>query len=383
MKNHLSAVFGKTLRNKGARAILPALLLSFLLGSVNPGQAQALAIWGFNGNNNGTAGAYNSLYPAVFSPAVTGPAYNPSVFYGEGVWPAGGLDPAWYFEFGVAPLSGNSLNISSLAITMRRSSTGSAGGGPNNWVLRSNSDGYTSDLASGTLTTGAVTYNVSPGPSFLSLLTGRRFRIYGYNASLSSGALSRLVMENIQINGIGTILPARILNFGAMLRGKETRINYRVATDEAGVSSVIERSVNGTDYKEIDRSSPSFNAEDYRREYADAVAPLAGQIVYYRLKLVYRSGQQVYSSVAAVDLTQVQPVNLTLIRQGNTLLVRPAISGATQVAVYTTGGQLLRQARSNGNNSLLSVELPGQLHGLLLVQVSNGRETENGKLFIP
>lgn len=382
MKNHHPATQAFTKRGKRVRLLFQAILASLLLAVSNPVQAQALAVWGFNGNNNGTAGTYNSLYPAVFSPAVTGPAYNSTVFFGEGVWPSGGLDLAWYFEFGLAPLSGNSLNITSLAITMRRSSTGSSGGGPNNWTLRSSIDGYTADLASGSLTTSAITYNVNTGSTFLGLVAGQRFRIYGYNASLSSGALSRLVMENLQVNGIGFILPARILNFGTMLRGKDIRINYRVSNDETGTAFAVERSLDGTSYKEINRYVPAGQDDEFTQEVTDASGPLSGRVVYYRLKMEYPSGQKVYSSVSAVDLSQVQVQSMAITQQGSTLLVRTTVSGTRDLYLYNSAGQLLRHLQQSPDNALLSLAVDGVQPGIYIVRVQNARVAESATVYL-
>ncbi|RYY59854.1 MAG: T9SS type A sorting domain-containing protein [Chitinophagaceae bacterium] len=358
-----------------------AFLTGFFIISSISAHSQVLGLWNFNGNSNGVAGIYNSLMPAVFSPALT-PDYNGTVFFGEGHWPAGALSLGHYFEFGLSPLIGNSLNISSMAITMRRSSTGSSGAGPNNWTLRSSVDGYTSDIASGTLGTGPVTYNVTPGSSFLSMLLGVRFRIYGYNSTISSGGLSRLVMENLQVNGVGIVLPAHILSFGTFFRTKNIQVKYTIANNEPGTAFTIERSLNGTDYKTVSTYRPLANEEEFNYSYEDAVAPIAGQIVYYRLRLDFRSGQKIYSSVSAVDLTGVTPARLTMIQQGNTLVVRPTIGGQATLEVYTSAGQLLRTATATLGNQVISVDLPEHRTGVYVVRVSNGRTTENSTVFI-
>ncbi|MET0637448.1 MAG: T9SS type A sorting domain-containing protein [Chitinophagaceae bacterium] len=382
MKNQLTQQNqdSKVLSSRYLQLLATPIILLFL--TTSPVRSQILAQWGFNGNNTGIAGPLTSLMPAVFSPSVTSTAYNSTVFYGEGGWPAAGLSPAHYFEFGLAPLVGNSLNIATIALTIRRSSTGTSGSGPTQFAIRSSIDGYTSDILTGNLTPSATTFTFSPGSSFISLLLGVRFRVYGYQAVISSGGLSRLVMENLQVNGIGTILPARIVQFGAVLRNRNVQVKYEITNNEPGTIFAIERSVNGTDYKTIDLYSGRNDQDQFVYSFDDAVQSIAGQLLYYRLRITFPSGQKIYSNVSSVDLTTVLPERLTTIQQGSTLIVRPTLHGSGELRIFNTNGQILHVAKAIAGNSLISVDLPQHPAGVYFIQVTNGKLLESTSVFL-
>src|SRR5450432_3701365 len=98
-----------------------------------------IAGWDFNGVLTGT-GSANSIAgnASLGSTIAAGGAFNGGTeYYGEGNWPAAGIDLNAYLEFSITPTAGHSITISSLSMQIRRSTTGSAGGGPNTWSLRS------------------------------------------------------------------------------------------------------------------------------------------------------------------------------------------------------------------------------------------------------
>lgn len=370
--------------NPGARNALTrrlrqmAMLMIIMLSLQQTLQSQSLAQWNFNGNNTGVAGLYNLLTPADFSPAITSTAYNSSVFYGEGGWPVGGLNTAAYFEFGLAPLSGHTLNIAGISMSIRRSSTGTpSGSGPTRWSLRSSMDGYTTDLSSGVLTPAAVTFNVSPGSSFVSLLLGVRFRIYGYQTTISSGGQSRLVMEGLGITGIGSILPARILNFSALLANNQVKLNYGIANNEAGNKYSIERSYNGTDFFVLEEYRN--DAEQFGHEYTD-LSSRPGNTTYYRLKIVTVSGSVIYSSVSIITNRTSPAVSVR--QQGTSLAVSTSLTGKLNVTVLTSSGQVFVQTALTNTGSAMQITLPAYTRGIYHLSITNGEAKQSASVYL-
>ncbi len=83
-----------------------------------------------------------------------------------------------YFQFSLTPEPGYTLSLTNLSFGSR-----STGTGPRAFCLRSNFDGYGSDLATGTLSVNSEWSLMCAVPTFLSSIAGEAvtFRIYGYN----------------------------------------------------------------------------------------------------------------------------------------------------------------------------------------------------------
>ena len=154
-----------------------------------------IATWSFNDVLTGVGSATSLPGNASLGTAIGLGSFNGgTVYYGEGGWPSGSLDPNAYLEFSITPTAGHTITVSTLVMQIRRSTTGSSGAGPNNWSLRSNLDGYTADLSGGTLTLNSTpATTVSLGAQFMNMSSKVIFRLYGYNATISSGGLNRFV----------------------------------------------------------------------------------------------------------------------------------------------------------------------------------------------
>ncbi len=221
--------------------IFPAILSSLFL------QAQ-VADWSFNNVLTGTGSANSTAGNASLGSTIaSGGAFNGgTVYYGEGPWPTGGsIDPNAYLEFSITPTASHTLTVSSLAMQIRRSTTGTSGAGPNSWSLRSNLDGFTTDISSGVLTPNSIPATVvTLGISFMNLSSKVIFRLYGFNATVSSGGLDRFVYDDIQANG-SIILPLVFDYFKVSGENQSAKISWKLSGDGNLSSMNIERASNG------------------------------------------------------------------------------------------------------------------------------------------
>ena len=104
-----------------------------------------------------------------------------------------------YFEFTVVPSSGNAISLSGISFASRGTSTG-----PLAYAIRSSLDGFSTNLATGTLSnasvwnlynTAALTVNVNVGISVT-------FRIYGYNGTgTASSNVANWRLDDIVFTG--------------------------------------------------------------------------------------------------------------------------------------------------------------------------------------
>jgi hypothetical protein len=351
--------------------------------------SQAIGNWNFNGSTLGTGGTYNTVSIADFSAAIPTKAYNGStVYFGEGGWPSGAQDPSAYLEFTITPNTGYHIDLSSVVLTMRRSTTGTAAGsGPTSWSLRSSVDGYTSNLGSNSLTTSVQNFTITLGSSFLMKTTAVTFRLYGYNAIVTTGGLNRLVMDNVSINGIGAVLPLTFTGLQALRNNDKTiSLKWQMSNVQEGNVFNVERSQNGTDFTTINSFTQTENQLTGSYQYHDNQAPGNAPAIYYRIKINEPSGWTYFSWLVKVNNNTAKQLlinyaNLT----GQSLVTSLQIpeKGSYTISVVTMNGAVLQQQSLalDAGVHVNTTPLQSLAHGTYVVRLV-GKEGLSSKKFV-
>src|SRR5450631_4264048 len=294
--------------------LIPAVLWGTILNA-------QVATWSFDNTLSGTGSASSVAGNASLGSTIAGGgAFNGgTVYYGEGNWPMGGIDLNAYLEFSITPNTGNTVTISSLAMQIRRSTTGSSGAGPNTWSLRSSLDAYTTDIASGVLTTNSSPATVATlGVAFMNMPSKITFRLYGYNATISSGGLNRFVYDDIVANG-STILPFTFESFNVKAGNQCAMISWKFGGegDLSGLS--IERAANGTDFEQIKYfSGDQLNSEN-TFTYADQLNNSSGMYA-YRMQMISPDGHITYSGIETISFVSVNGFRMQPVYTGSNLV---------------------------------------------------------------
>jgi hypothetical protein len=322
-------------------------------------QAQ-VADWNFNNVLTGT-GSANSIAgnASLGSTIAAGGAFNGGTeYYGEGNWPAAGIDLNAYLEFSITPTAGHSITISSLSMQIRRSTTGSAGGGPNTWSLRSSLDGYTTDISTGVLTLNSTPATVvTLGVAFMNMPSKITFRLYGYNATLSSGgALNRFVYDDIQASG-STILPIVFDYFKANDVDQAADIFWKLDGDGNIASLNIERASDGVNFETIKQYNGSQIVAETAFEFVDQLNNPSGAYA-YRIKLISENGTVSYSSVQTISFDS-----------GNSFQVQGINMGSSNTVSFRVN------AVDAGNYTFSLYNLNGNKVAVKSVQMSSGSQT--------
>jgi hypothetical protein len=266
---------------------------------------QAVGTWTFHNILSGTGSSSNSVSNASLGSDIVSGAFNAGTeYYGEGGWPSGSIDLNAYLQFSLTPNSGHTLSLSFVVMSIRRSTTGTAAGsGPNNWSLRSSLDSYGSDISSGTLTLSSATaVSVALPANFNNLSSTVTFRLYGYNATVSTGGLSRFVYDGITVNGAVT-LPILIEDFQtAVIDASDVKLSWSLAINEPFVSQQVEKSENGTDFVVLKNIVPATEEASQQFGYVDDSGLKPGQPYYYRISLTDPSGNALYSPIKEVSI---------------------------------------------------------------------------------
>jgi hypothetical protein len=344
--------------NKIFTILFPA-LFSFLIMNAQ------VATWNFNGVLTGTGSANSIASSASLGPVIAaGGAFNGNVYYGEGTWPSGSIDLGYYLEFSITPTAGHSVTVSNLVMQIRRSTTGVSGSGPNNWSLRSSLDGYATDISNGTLITASTPATVvSLGSGFMNLPAKITFRLYGYNATVSSGGgLNRFVYDDIQAGG-STVLPVAFDFFKVKTLHQSADISWKLS-GEGNLSSLrIERADDGVFFQEV----KEYNGEQINTgtlfDFVDELNNPSGMYA-YRLKMISENGQVSYSNIQTVSFDAESGFQLKAINTGN------ARSVSFRVYTDKPGNYVFSLFNLNGNK--VAVKSAQLFAGSESMQMDNG-----------
>jgi uncharacterized protein YdeI (BOF family) len=290
-----------------------------------------------------------------------------------------------YFEFTITPAANFTLSISSIVFSTQVSATG-----PTNWTLRSNIDGYTSNLALGSnpQAISADNQTANLGATIQNRTTAVTFRIYGYSAS-GTGTFR---MDDLKINGTAnTTLPnfsiSKInMSFGTLGQGSiSAPLSYNVTGSNlidniavnASLGYTICETPNGiyTSSLSLIPISGSVNVPIYVKEATNNLGAISGTIT---------------NSSASTPLQTVNVygnINATLTSFSSIATARAAANG-TSVTVqgYVTvssqfgGNQIFIQDGTGGISVFNGTDNFVDVYGLQIgdfVQISGSRGSFN------
>ncbi|MEO6314074.1 MAG: hypothetical protein ABIU63_12500 [Chitinophagaceae bacterium] len=361
------------------RYFLPVFISLFSsLLFLKPAHAQPIGNWTFNSTLAGTPGLYNTAGTADFSAGVPVHTFNGgSEYYGENGWPAGALNTAMYMQFSLTPVAGFQLDLSTIVLRLRRSNTGSpAGSGPTAWALRSSLDGFTSNIAAGSMTHNYADYTVSPGAAFTTLYTTVVFRLYGYATTISSGGNNRFVIDNIRTNGIGYLLPAKLGSVSVSQVGQAANLAFTVYHSIINDSYLVQRSTDGQHFKTIATIIEAAEKSESTYLHADDISALATDKVYYRIGLLNNTGAVTFSDIITVRKTNTQLPVRTYTKNNQLYIQGVFIAGGTYHAnLYSTNGQPIKQfvlSAVPGYNTFV-FQLDKQLRDGCIIHLGNNK----------
>lgn len=343
--------------------------------------SQTIGNWAFTNSMVGTGGTHNTVSVADFSAGIPSKVFNgSSEYYGENGWPTGAINTGAYVEFSISPNTGYQLDLTSVILRLRRSNTGSpAGSGPTSWSLRSSIDGFAADISSNSLGHTHNNYTVTLGSAFLNVYTTVTFRLYGYNVTLGSGGLSRVVLDNISIQGVGEVLPVTLTGIQA-LRNNDKNVSVKWQVNNVREETVfnVQRSTNGVDFSSLN----SFAENEYKLansySYIDGHVPAVSQKLYYRIKGTEPTGRTFLSPVVTISNEGVRQslIDYSII-QGQRLITSLQVpeKGMYRVSVISMNGAVLQQRSLalDAGVHVLTLPLNAMAHGTYVVRLSNNR----------
>lgn len=359
-------------------SLLPfALFLSGLL-SASVSRAQTVATWSFNNTTAATVGGGEFLTASnvTVGSDIGSIAFNGTDFYGQDGWPTTAtIDANAYFQFTLTANSNYYLVLNTVSLALRRSTTGTAAGsGPQNWILASSLDGYTSVLSSGALTTNYQTFAVTLPAAFQSIGSTVTFRLYGYNSVTTTGGDNRFVTDNITIKGqtSPTTLAIQSLNLTATTTTGTVDLQWQASGFADGTDYIIQRSADGTNFTDIGQLA---SAGQTAFQYQDASAP-AVSTVFYRIMAQQPDGSNAWSPVIAVNLSAAagQTGIRSVVAEGGDLrtLLHFAATGTYQLILWSTDGKMLHRQvlQEQAGDPAEDISFGTHAHGVYILTLS-------------
>jgi hypothetical protein len=357
--------------------LLPfVLLISGLLPALAT-RAQTAATWSFNNTTAATVGTGEFLTASnvTIGSDIGSIAFNGSDFYGQDGWPTTAtIDPNAYFQFTLTANSGYYLVLNTASLALRRSTTGTAAGsGPENWVLKSSLDGYTSVISSNALTTNYQTFTITLPAAFQSIASTVTFRLYGYNSVTTAGGDNRFVMDNISITGqtpAGTLAIQSLDLTGTSAAGA-VNLQWQASGFADETSYIVQRSADGANFTDIGQLT---GAGETTFRYQDASAP-AVSTLFYRIMAQQPDGSSAWSPTIAVELPVAgQTVIRSVAAEGGDLktLLHFAATGTYQLNIWSTDGKMLyRQVvQEQAGDPATAISFGTHAHGIYILTLS-------------
>lgn len=369
--------------------------LSFIKGSA---QSVIQAAWDFNGN----AGNETSVAPLTIAShiqpvlLVRGAGLTPAAlansFNSTGWTTTNSITDAIanndYLEWTMQPQSGFVTALHQLNANFRRSGTG-----PDHFQWRYSVDGvHFTNLGAEILFSGTATNGVTQLPIDLQGISDLQMipavqtvylRLYGYNASASSGsfALGRLTGNDLSITGsTQAITPQQLLVFHAARRNACVDLVWEVAEEQRVGKYSIERASADSLFREIGTVPARNNMFRSQYQFLDRL-PLE-RATLYRLKMMDADGRFRYSPIASVNAIE-NSIRFRSVRIASNqfLLLFPSAHPAGVISVFTTRGQLFKQWSLSENESQLKIET-GLATGLWILRFQSHQETFVDRLWV-
>ncbi|PZF72751.1 T9SS type A sorting domain-containing protein [Taibaiella soli] len=213
----------------------------------------------------------------------------------------------------------------------------------------------------------------------------------GGSCNSNQTSLTSLAGQSIQfVTGSGsntclvapTPLPITLSSFTASASGSSVQINWTTETEKNVNFFSIQRSTDGTNWKEIGKDKPAAVSSDLTQHYSytDNASEISGQ-VYYRLVTVDYSGEMSFSDVRTLKLTAGNATTGTKVYPTVTngkINISGAATDATILLTDLMGSKVSVVPVSNGSTSQMDIQqLPA---GMYILNILSKQGNESFKI---
>jgi uncharacterized delta-60 repeat protein len=202
---------------------------------------------------------------------------------------------------------------------------------------------------------------------------------YGYSiasqgANIIVGGSTGISLALVRLINSSPVLPLQIEAFTAIKQTNSVVLKWQTAYEYNVSHYEVERSVDGNNFIKIAMVNTSGNSQDWRNYEAIDAKP-AQPYNYYRLRIVHRNGDVVYSRIIAIQfnssITKLQAYPNPV--KNNVTIQLTSSDKVTQIELVDVSLKVIRSTSitTNGNTAVTSIDM-GQLpKGIYFIRVNN------------
>ncbi|MEP6675105.1 MAG: T9SS type A sorting domain-containing protein [Ferruginibacter sp.] len=163
---------------------------------------------------------------------------------------------------------------------------------------------------------------------------------------------------------ISQLLPVSITDFNAKLQQNTVALSFGISSDVAFCNIIIERSLDGRSFSGIDTINASSGGGYYDRTFTREDRHPGSGKNYYRVKIIYCTGNNIYSKVVLVNVT----AQGTVYYADRTLYYQ--VKDQTDLKIFNSQGQLVLTKKLPQGSGTVSLDM--QTKGLYVCKLSDG-----------
>ena len=167
-------------------------------------------------------------------------------------------------------------------------------------------------------------------------------------------------------------IPVELLSFNAQLLDKHVvRLNWATSSELNAAYFAVEKSLNGTDFKQIGQVKAAGYSSKTNNYFYDDALTTSETIIYYRLKQIDVGGTSKYTKIVAIYLPTKNENTVLKVYPNparHTITVEHS-KGVKSVSIYTIEGRLIKKTTET------DIRISDCAAGLYVLEVEN---TEGG-----
>ena len=197
---------------------------------------------------------------------------------------------------------------------------------------------------------------------------------------------STVFLDNIYFYK-GSPLPVSLSGFNVIRRGNTSVINWKTVSESNSKGFSVERSSNGTDWKELQFINSGLNSSATKTYSSLDKSPAKG-INYYRLKQIDNDGKFTYSSVASLKFLATGVNGFSFYpnpaKNKITVLFETINSGSASLQLTNAEGKMVRNVMVSNRNSdsNITIDISSLTKGLYYIILRDGPSVQTTKVLI-
>jgi hypothetical protein len=312
---------------------------------------------------------------------VTTPSGAAAAAWGGSGWTGGATQDV---TFSVAANTNHTISLSSLNLFYRRSGTG-----PSTGTLQYSLDGGSSYQSIGTFsfptsTSGGAQHapiDLSTTTALQNVAAGTpvKFRIVPSGGTNTTTGTWYVFSTGLQVmgtvNNISAPLPLNLISFNGTTKGILNELTWVTANEQNVAAFELQRGKDGTTFdKVVTTIAAKGNNSDARNTYSyDDNNNVAGQTLYYRLKMADRNNDFTYSNIVVIrNSTNQNAVKLYPNPTSGTLYLE-GLQGQGSYSILDATGRTLRQEQLDvQKGTAVSISTSGLSQGVYFLHYTDG-----------